>query len=104
MEKVITNDNFSAVVAENDVVLIDFWAEWCGPCRMLGPTVEEISDKYEGRVLVCKCNVDEADEVAAQLGIRSIPTLLYYKAGQQVDRTVGLVSKGDIEGRLNKLI
>jgi len=85
-------------------VMIDFWATWCGPCRMLGPTVDEIASEFEGKVVVAKCNVDDCEEVAMRFGIRNIPTLLYFKDGQLVDRTAGLVSKQDIVARLEKLL
>lgn len=104
MEKIVTNTNFSEILATDKPVLVDFWASWCGPCRMLAPTVEEIGDEYEGKAVVAKCNVDDADEIAAQCGIRNIPTLIYFKNGQAVDRTVGVVSKADIESRLNSLL
>ena len=104
MEIVITNENFADILAQNDVVLVDFWATWCGPCRMLTPTVDEIAQDFDGKVAVCKCNVDDADQVAMQCGIRNIPTLLYFKGGQKVDKSVGVVSKNDIAAKLNALL
>lgn len=104
MEKIITNANFAEILSSRQPVLVDFWAAWCGPCRMLAPTVEDIANEYEGRVVVAKCNVDDADEFAAQCGIRNIPTLIYFKNGKAVDRTVGVVSKADIETKLNALL
>ena len=84
--------------------MIDFNATWCGPCRVLSPTVDEIADEYAGKVDVVKCNVDDCQDVAMQYRIMSIPTLLYFKDGQLVDKTVGLVPKSDIEARLQKLL
>lgn len=104
MEKVIYDNNIDEVLASPQPVLIDFWATWCGPCRMLGPTVDEIASEYEGKVVVAKCNVDDCEDVAVRFGIRNIPTLLYFKDGQLVDRSAGLVSKQDIVARLEKLI
>lgn len=104
MEKVIYDSNIDEVLASPQPVLIDFWATWCGPCRMLGPTVDEVASEYEGKVVVAKCNVDDCEEVAVRFGIRNIPTLLYFKDGQLVDRSAGLVSKQDIVSRLEKLI
>lgn len=104
MAKVATNTNFAEIISGELPVLVDFWATWCGPCRVLSPTVDEIADEYAGKVEVVKCNVDDADEIALQYRIMSIPTLLYFKGGQLVDRTVGLVSKEDIVDRLSKLV
>jgi thioredoxin 1 len=104
MGKVVTNSNFSEILSADQPVLVDFWATWCGPCRMLSPTVDEIADEYEGRVTVAKCNVDDSDEIAMQYRVRNIPTLIFFKGGQQVDKLVGLVSKKEITDILDKLI
>lgn len=104
MEKVITNTNINEVLATSQPVLIDFWATWCGPCRALSPVVDEIASEYEGRAVIAKCNVDDADEVSVNFGIRNIPTLLYFKNGEMVGRSVGVVSKSEIEEKLNNLL
>lgn len=104
MEKVITNTNINEVLATSQPVLIDFWATWCGPCRALSPVVDEIASEYEGRAVIAKCNVDDADEVSVNFGIRNIPTLLYFKNGEMVGRSVGVVSKAEIEDKLNNLL
>ena len=83
---------------------MDFWATWCGPCRMLGPTVEQIAQEYDGRVTVVKCNVDECEDLAVQYGIRNIPTLLFFKGGQAVDKLVGNVPKGEITAKLDAIL
>ena len=104
MEKVIENPNVAEVLASSPVVVVDFWATWCGPCRMLMPVVEEVAAEMEGKAVIAKCNVDEADEVALKYGIRSIPTLLFFKNGELADRTVGVVSKSEIINKINNLL
>ena len=101
---IIDQNNFEALITSAPVALVDLWATWCGPCRMLSPTVDDIAQEYEGRVAVGKCNVDDNEEIAEQFGVRSIPTLLYFKGGQLVDKSVGLVSKQEIEKILNNLL
>lgn len=104
MEKVVTNTNISEILAGSQPVMIDFWAVWCGPCRMLSPTVDEIAGEYEGKAVVAKCNVDDADEVAMQFRIRNIPTLLFFKNGELVERLVGVVSKQEITSILDSMM
>ncbi len=104
MEKVINDSNLSEVLASADVVLVDFWATWCGPCRMLAPVVEEVAAEFEGKAVVAKCNVDEAPVSSSQYRIMSIPSLLFFKNGELVDKTVGVVSKSEIVKKLNNLL
>ena len=104
MEVTITNQNLEQVLKSSSVVVVDFWATWCGPCRLLAPTVEEVSELMEGKAVVAKCNVDEVREVAMKYRIMSIPTLIYFKNGEVVDKTVGVVSKEDIVSKINSLL
>jgi len=104
MEKVITNNNFKEVISDSKPVLIDFWATWCGPCRMLSPVIDEIASEYEGKAVIAKCNVDDAEDIATEMGIRNIPTLLFFKNGEMVNRMVGLQSKENITSVLDSLI
>ncbi|NLM21093.1 MAG: thioredoxin [Peptococcaceae bacterium] len=95
--KTFTAQNWeSEVLNANQLVLVDFWAAWCGPCRMIGPVVEELADEYAGKVSVGKLNVDEESEVASKYGIMSIPTLILFKNGQIVEKIVGFRSKNDL--------
>jgi len=97
----ITDSNFKETVMDSDkVALVDFWAEWCGPCRMIGPSVEELSKEYEGKAVVGKMNVDMNSEVPMEYGIRGIPTILFFKGGKLVDKQVGVVPKSVLEGKL----
>lgn len=97
-----TDSNFDELVLKSDKpVLVDFWAEWCGPCRMVGPVVEELSKEYEGKAVVGKLNVDNNAAISMKYGIRSIPTLLVFKNGEIVDRAVGAVSKSQLAQKLD---
>ncbi|MDJ0530921.1 MAG: thioredoxin [Xenococcaceae cyanobacterium MO_207.B15] len=101
----VTDSSFQAEVLESDVpVLVDFWAPWCGPCRMVAPVVDEISEQYEGQIKVVKLNTDENPQVASQYGIRSIPTLMIFKGGQRVDMVVGAVPKTTLANTLEKYL
>lgn len=97
-EVILNNDNFKAEVLDaKGLVLVDFWATWCGPCKMLAPTVSEIADEYEGKVKVCKLDADQAMDIAMSYGVASIPTLILFKDGEIVKKSVGVVSKTEIE-------
>ena len=101
-EVILTVENFEKEVIKSDIpVLVDFWATWCGPCRMIAPTVEEIANEYDGKVKVGKVNVDEQDALAIRYGIQAIPTLLYFKDGKVVDKVMGFVPKASIVKMFN---
>ena len=92
----ITDANFQDIINSDKPVLVDFWAEWCGPCLMLGPTVEELAEEMEGKAIIGKLNVDHNPNTAAQFGIRSIPTLLVFKDGEMIGKQVGVVPKATL--------
>ena len=96
----LTDANFDQIVNTDKPVLVDFWAEWCGPCKMIGPVVEELAKDYDGKAVVAKLNVDENPQVTARYGVRSIPTLLVFKGGQIVDKQVGAVPKSVLAQKL----
>jgi thioredoxin 1 len=104
MALTITDASFSEILASGKPVVVDFWAEWCGPCRMVGPIIEELSKEYEGKVTIGKIDVDENTEVAAQFGIRNIPTILFFKDGKVVDKQVGAAPKGAFVAKIDSLL
>jgi len=100
----VTKDNFDQeVVKSARPVLVDFWAEWCGPCKMIAPILDELATEYDGKVKIAKVNIDDHQELAAQFRINSIPTLLFFKNGQVVDQVVGLRSKKDFKAKLDQV-
>ena len=101
----VNDKNFDEVLAAAKTpVMVDVWAVWCGPCRMLSPLVDEMAAKFDGRLTVAKCNVDDAAEVPSRFGIRNIPTLLFFKNGELVDRMVGAAPQAEIEQHIEKLL
>lgn len=100
----ITDATFEEIIGSDKPVVIDFWAEWCGPCRMVGPIVEELSKEYDGKVVVGKVDVDSNDEITSKFGIRNIPTILFFKNGEVVDKQVGATQKSVLADKINKLL
>ena len=100
----VSDANYKEVLAAGQPVVLDFWAEWCGPCRMVGPIIDELAEEYAGRITVGKVNVDENDTVVAEYGIRNIPTILFFKDGQVVDKQVGAAQKAVFVEKMNKLL
>lgn len=104
MEIEITNQNFNEIISQGKPVLVDFWATWCGPCKRLGPIIEEIAAEYDGKAIVGKCDIEENDDLTEKFGIMNVPTVVFLKDGKEVDRVVGLAMKNIYQDKLNALI
>ena len=100
----ITDSNFQEILAEGKPVVMDFWAPWCGPCKMVGPIIDELATEYEGKVIIGKCDVDEDGDVAAEYGIRNIPTVLFFKNGELVDKQVGSAPKSAYVAKIEAIL
>ena len=104
MEVTITNENFESLKNGEQPLVVDFWATWCGPCRMVGPVISELAEQYDGKIVVGKCDVEDNEELAVEFGIRNIPTILFFKNGQVVDKLVGAQSKAKIDEKFQTLL
>ena len=104
MEVTITNENFESLKNGEQPLVVDFWATWCGPCRMVGPVISELAEQFDGKITVGKCDVEENEELAVEFGIRNIPTILFFKNGQVVDKMVGAQPKAKIEEKFQSLL
>lgn len=104
MALVFTDENIKEAIQSGKPVVVDFWAEWCGPCRMVGPVVEELAKEYEGRVIIGKLDVDENVETPNEYGIRNIPTILFFKDGQVVDKQIGAAPKAALAAKVESLL
>lgn len=104
MEVQITNENFESLKNGSLPLVVDFWATWCGPCRMIAPIIEKLAGKYDGKIVVGKCDVEENDDLASEFGIRNIPTILFFKNGEVVDKIVGAVSEAKLDEKFQILL
>ena len=100
----ITKENFEQLLQSELPLVIDFWAEWCGPCRAISPIVEELAEEYAGKVHIGKCDIEENDDIVMKYAVRNVPTIVFVKDGQLVDRQVGSCKKADLEAKIAKLL
>lgn len=104
MEVSITSENFASLKAGDLPLVVDFWATWCGPCRMVGPVISKLAEKYDGKIVVGKCDVEENEDLASEFGIRNIPTILFFKGGDVVDKVVGAQSEAKLDEKFQTLL
>ena len=104
MAKQINDSNYKEILATPGAVVIDFWAQWCGPCKKVGPEIDKLSEAYEGKAVIGKCDVDESEELPAKMGIRNIPTILFIKDGEVVDKQVGAATYTALEEKLKNIL
>ena len=104
MEVTITSENFASLKKGDLPLVVDFWATWCGPCRMMAPIIEELAKDYDGKVVIGKCDVEENEELATEFGIRNIPTILFFKQGEAIDKVVGFQQKAKLQELIDKLL
>ena len=104
MEVVITTENFEEYRTSSTPLVLDFWATWCGPCRALSPILSQLAEEYDGKIIVGKCDAEENDDLTSEFGIRSLPTVLFFKDGKQVDKFIGAASKSVFEEKIKALI
>ena len=104
MALAITSENLKTLMDSGKPLVVDFWAEWCGPCRTMSPIVDKLAAEYEGRVVIGKCDVEENDEITMKYGVRNIPTIVFLKGGEQVDKQVGACSKDALKAKIEKLL
>ena len=104
MEVTITSENFESLKNGGNPLVVDFWATWCGPCRMVAPIIAKLAEKYDGRITVGKCDVEDNEELAAEFGIRNIPTILFFKNGEIVDKIVGAQSEAKLDEKFQTLL
>ena len=104
MALVINDANYAELAADGKLLVIDFWAEWCGPCRAVAPIVEELAEEYADKVNIGKCDVDSCDDITAAYRVRNIPTLVFIKGGEIVDKHVGAINKADLKAKIDALL